>query len=125
MIFLSSRVMKFVLGLFLIPSLLLLYQNQSSNKHTHILPNGEIIEHSHPYDKSESDGSPNSHGHDALDFIFIGQLSDNEPDNLGFCPQFVDFSQSAEVIVLFLSGIKKDFFSKSNPSRGPPSPLFV
>jgi len=118
--FLGKIFGKALVGFILIPAVLLLFQNHFINRHTHNLPNGEIVEHSHPFKKSNSNGSPASHDHDTLELIFFAQLSDTETEIFSFCPYIVDIRQTTDV-KSFLDSvcIRKPFIS-SNPTRGPP-----
>ena len=47
----------------LIPVILLMFLNASVNKHTHQLPNGEIIVHAHMFAGHDNDTSSTSHSH--------------------------------------------------------------
>ncbi len=111
---------KVLVGFVLIPATLVLFQNQFSNRHAHILFNGEIVEHSHPFEKPSSDGSPASHNHDLLELIFFAQLSDIETELVSLCPPKVDVLHSADVKSLLDSACFQKPFIKANPNRGPP-----
>lgn len=62
--FLSIVLIVFTLGLFI---------NNSVNWHYHLLPNGIIVEHAHPYKKAAStSGTPfEKHGHSELEFLIL------------------------------------------------------
>jgi len=61
---------------FVIPLVLVLFFNQSTNKHYHVLPNGMVIEHAHPYKNSKTPGTPvQSHHHSDFDLLVLAQLS--------------------------------------------------
>ncbi len=53
----------------------ILIANSGIFMHTHVLADGSIIVHSHPYDKSENSGSPQSHHHSSFEFIFLDNLN--------------------------------------------------
>jgi len=53
----------------------ILIANRGIFMHTHVLANGSIVAHSHPYDKSENSGSSQSHQHTGIEFIFLDNLN--------------------------------------------------
>ncbi|PID88255.1 MAG: hypothetical protein CSB06_01130 [Bacteroidia bacterium] len=60
-----------------LPLVFLMYANSIANKHMHILPDGEIIIHAHPFLSSFSSDTKtgrNSHGHDQNDLIRLNFL---------------------------------------------------
>ena len=60
----------------LIPLTMLLFHNQLSNWHYHMLSNGMMVKHAHPYNKAENPGSPlSNHTHSDFEFLLFGQLS--------------------------------------------------
>jgi hypothetical protein len=60
----------------LIPLIMLLFHNQLSNWHYHMLGNGMMVKHAHPYSKAENSGSPfSNHTHSDFEFLLFGQLS--------------------------------------------------
>jgi hypothetical protein len=64
------------LALALIPVVMFLFHNQLSNWHYHILSNGMMVKHAHPYNKSEKPTTPfSNHQHSDFDFFILGQLS--------------------------------------------------
>ena len=64
------------MALALIPVVMLLFHNQLSNWHYHMLSNGMLVKHAHPYDKSEKPATPFSkHQHSDFEFFVLGQLS--------------------------------------------------
>lgn len=65
--------MKRVLSIVLIVFTLGLFINNSVNWHYHLLPNGIIVEHAHPYKKAAPDsGTPfEKHGHSELEFLIL------------------------------------------------------
>ena len=61
----------------MIPVILLLFFNTSNNKHTHILPNGQIVNHAHPF-KSDNSSTPyQNHKHTPFELIFLSFLSNS------------------------------------------------
>jgi hypothetical protein len=62
--------------LLLIPVTMLLFHNQLSNWHYHVLGNGILIKHAHPCSKADKPGTPfNSHKHTDFEFFILGQLA--------------------------------------------------
>ena len=62
----------------MIPLMALLIHNRIANGHYHILPDGEVVHHYHPYDKSESGSSDSpfaGHHHSAVDFNIIAMIT--------------------------------------------------
>lgn len=61
----------------LIPVLLMLFYNQLANWHYHVLTNGMVVKHAHPYDKPDQTENPaNNHKHSDSEFFFFYQFSD-------------------------------------------------
>lgn len=96
----------------------LLIANQGLFLHPHILENGTIVSHSHPYDKNQDSEPYKQHHHTKAEFLFYSNL------NILFL--------SVLLIVSFLSLISKNisfvdveknyfrFFSFSFLGRAPP-----
>ncbi len=64
------------MALALIPVIMLLFNNQISNWHYHLLSNGMLVKHAHPYNKSEKPTAPfSNHHHSDFEFFVLGQLS--------------------------------------------------
>lgn len=61
------------IALLLIAVMAMLTFNQSVNLHTHILNDGTIISHAHPYQKTNDTGPVTSHSHNMKEFTFINQ----------------------------------------------------
>lgn len=49
--------------------------NNAAFLHTHILPNGEIIQHAHPFSKDNAENQNPGHTHNALEILILNQLS--------------------------------------------------
>ena len=54
---------------------MMLFANYAYFKHTHVLDNGNIITHAHPYTQNPSDGSEPKHDHTKGELIFLSGLS--------------------------------------------------
>lgn len=94
--------------------------------HTHILPDGRVIEHAHPFKAAgkNSDSQPNHH-HTSPEFLLLFHIY-----------HFFGNVYPLFIVILFLNGICRKFFlikrevwyspnyKKVNPSRAPPLLLF-
>lgn len=70
----SNRMVKLrkyiqILAVLLIPVYLLVMGNSILNRHTHVLPNGIVITHSHPFTDSKT-GLPVKHSHTPNQVLF-------------------------------------------------------
>ena len=61
--------------MFLIAVMGMLTLNQSANLHTHILNDGTIVTHAHPYQKANDTEPVTSHSHSMKEYTFIHQLN--------------------------------------------------
>jgi len=60
-----------------IPAMMALYYNQAANWHYHILPNGLVVEHAHPFKKNHFPGTPfQQHHHTDLELSLLSLLYD-------------------------------------------------
>jgi 4-amino-4-deoxy-L-arabinose transferase-like glycosyltransferase len=70
------RRLKESLFLLLLPAVMWLFINASVNMHFHILANGYIIEHAHPYKKDPSGSMPfQTHHHSRAELILFSLFS--------------------------------------------------
>ena len=61
-----------IIAVILLFAIVLLFENSVINWHYHVLPNGEVICHAHPYKKQHNDTSQdNSHSHSDKDLIIL------------------------------------------------------
>lgn len=59
-----------------ISAVLLLFYNDAANWHYHLLQDGTLIRHAHPYTPNPDDHGPfRNHKHSQNDFIFFAQFS--------------------------------------------------
>jgi hypothetical protein len=66
---------KYIL-LLSIPAVLMLFYNQSANWHYHILKNGTVVKHAHPYSNDSQGNAPfQKHQHTDLELIVLSQFS--------------------------------------------------
>lgn len=71
----AKRVNKWFL-LFTIPAVMWLYFNQAAFWHFHILENGIVVEHAHPFKNNPIPGTPyQSHHHTDFEYSILAQLS--------------------------------------------------
>lgn len=63
-------------ALLVIPAMVLLFHNRVSNWHYHVLHNGIVVEHSHPFSDSKKDSTPfQNHQHSESEFLMLAELS--------------------------------------------------
>ncbi len=61
---------------FIVPLVLALFFNQSSFWHYHVLQNGLVIEHSHPYKNDKTPGTPfQNHSHSESELLLLAQIT--------------------------------------------------
>ncbi len=118
----SRQIRKYLIVVIIIPALVCLIINSSSNGHYHKLKNGITIYHAHPYDKQHDNNSPEkSHHHTNLEFFFLGLITNSVflfSIGLVFSPSRTHF----ENIYIFSNWIipEKDYYPLFN-KRAPPS----
>lgn len=106
----------------LLPATIALFFNNQTNKHVHVLPNGQIITHSHPFSKDSHDGK---HTHTAKEFSLFASVFNT------FSSEVVSFTFA--FTLLFFVEIKHFEFiqTTSNPhsfyksNRAPPYQIKV
>ncbi|MBN2664826.1 MAG: hypothetical protein JXR68_14345 [Bacteroidales bacterium] len=70
------RKIKLVFVLILVPAIIALFFYNQTNKHIHILPNGQIITHSHPFSKDQG----SKHSHSSKEFSLISHFNNISVD---------------------------------------------
>lgn len=121
---LKKNIISRVLILAMIPVAILLFQNHLSNWHYHVLNNGIVIKHSHPYNKAENPGNPlSNHKHSEFEHFILAQLAG--------LALLIAFASLAMVFVfgiyavLWLSGFRFPFlrqlYLSLQPLRAPPA----
>jgi hypothetical protein len=116
--------MRVFVSIVLVPLLLLFFFNRVANWHYHILPNGLVIEHSHPYSSSTNSKSPyQNHSHTDFEIIVLSIITTLS----GFLLVLFFLSKgTVKQIRPLLSAISNQQifsdspFSQSYPRRGPP-----
>ncbi len=102
------------LALLLIPVYFLVLGSTVKNRHTHVLPNGVVITHSHPF--TDASGKPIQHGHSRNQIAFFQLFT-------------FDYFESTPEVVLTektddLQGEIKPIYV-SQISETPPSAIFL
>jgi hypothetical protein len=68
---------SFSLILLLLPAVVWLFFNTTVNRHIHILSNGYVISHSHPFVKKQADSNPSKmHQHTEKELLLLSLFSD-------------------------------------------------
>ncbi len=70
-----------------LPATLWLISNHYINKHYHVLDNGEVVSHAHPY-QSSNDTPFQDHDHCDFDYSILAQISSNSSVEDTFSPEF-------------------------------------
>ena len=52
----------------------LLMVNRAFYIHIHVLPNGTMVSHAHPFSKSTDNGEEKDHQHSSLEFLLLEQM---------------------------------------------------
>ncbi len=74
MIGLRKDITKNLIVGFMISIMAMLFVNQILNMHTHVLPDGEVITHSHPYSKSGKNGTFPGHNHTNCEYHILSHV---------------------------------------------------
>ena len=120
MIRILRRYMKFGFVL-LLPAYFTILVNSVVNKHTHILPNGFVLTHAHPYDSSDA-GFPKKHHHSEKEFFFFQSFSISDYNTADNDVVFQKISKPCQVFIISqIENVTLGVFSADNPRRGPPS----
>jgi hypothetical protein len=53
----------------------MLLANHTINMHMHVLDNGSVVTHAHPYDKTSDNELPKEHKHSSEELLFFSTLS--------------------------------------------------
>jgi hypothetical protein len=68
------KIQKYVRVLLLFALLAVMYNN-ITNQHRHVLPNGQIIVHAHPFSKNENNDPQKKHTHNNNQLIIISLIN--------------------------------------------------
>lgn len=72
-----GRLLKSLFVLLLLGILGYALSNQITNKHAHMLADGTIIQHAHPYQKSNDAAPFKKHHHSSWEYVLIDQVNTN------------------------------------------------
>ena len=73
--FITQNIRK-ILVILTVPAVMWLFFNQLANWHYHVLPNGIVIEHAHPFTNNQVPGAPyQNHNHTDFEYTVLGLIS--------------------------------------------------
>ena len=104
-----------------IPLVLMLFINSTVNKHQHILANGQIVIHAHPYKLLQSETSGQNHNHSKEELAFFALISD--PLSMGllfFVGIFVFLLSYSKTLEIFDSQFIVSDYSYALKNKAPP-----
>jgi len=113
------KILKKVVAVALIIIVFAVTMNNALFIHSHVLPDGEVIQHAHPYNTSENPGTPyKTHHHSGFEFLLLNNL-------FSFlwviiAAVFIVFNSNVQVIFISKFLFKKSFTYLYLLSRGPP-----
>ncbi|MGM0532340.1 MAG: hypothetical protein ACQER7_13425 [Bacteroidota bacterium] len=119
----SFRVRRHIISLLLIPFIVGIGINYIENAHYHKLPDGEVVQHAHPYEKDTSthDSPFQKHHHTSFEYFLFGQLT-HEPylpvSELAFLN--IPFTDGEIIQPLYLVHDVDSWISLYSSPRGPP-----
>jgi hypothetical protein len=106
--------------LLLLPMYFIVLGNSISNRHTHILPNGFLVSHAHPFEKGDTPGK-NNHDHTQTQYFFYQSL-DNLSHTIG--SEQIDFSVFQSEVEIESKSPISSYISESisfSKGRSPPT----
>ncbi len=115
------RKIKPIVIAFFVIAVLLFSFNSISNKHYHKLENGEVICHSHPYQKSNSQSPFQKHSHSKSELIFLSNISNSVFTIIFIISVIIVIKIEFKRITIkqFITHTNTNFY-KRNIYRGPP-----
>ena len=103
-----------ILLLALLPAMLWLFLNTTLNRHSHVLADGYIITHSHPFKKNQDSSSPlDNHKHTTRELLLFGLFSEIIFSIVTFLflePRFQELPQVLRVRMTHPMPVKKLFY---------------
>ena len=112
---------KKIVILFLLTSLIWLFANQAMNSHSHILNDGQVIRHAHPYVPDKNSHSPfQSHKHLPAVAFFLDLITSIFIDSFGSYSPFVILLTIFCVVPLLRIIPSSQFLDGFGTSRAPP-----
>ena len=118
----QRRKIKQIIVLITLPFVLLLFFNQVAYWHYHILENGLVVEHAHPYKNNTIPDYPfQKHHHSDFEYTLLAQISQLAGILIFFVLASYIFFTSAHQLLLQNHAIflQHDYLEVKNP-RGPP-----
>ncbi len=116
------RKIKIFVIAFLIPAILAITYNAVVNKHYHVTASGVVIEHAHPFAKSNSATPFQKHKHTKAELVFLALLSNTVSfATIILAVIFGLFSLQRKQYLVFNVLKKKSFYVNRQKSRAPPS----
>lgn len=107
-------------ALLLIPAYLLVQANSVMNRHKHILPDGSVVYHAHPFSKSAEEESKKQHTHTDQELYFFQALSNLVADDPSIDGSFEVFANRSGHFLLQDSEHIQCLFIHDSPNRAPP-----
>ena len=118
----NFRKIKNLIIAFLIPAIIAISFNAVINKHYHITAQGTVIEHAHPFTKTNSHTPFEKHKHTNAQFGLLALLSNTILFTVILLAViFGLFSLQKEKHIISNTSKKKVLFLKKQQSRAPPS----
>lgn len=68
------KIQKYLSTVLLFTLLIVMYNN-ITNQHRHLLPNGQMVVHAHPFSKNENNESQKQHTHNTNQLLFISLIN--------------------------------------------------
>jgi hypothetical protein len=115
----TARIFFLLLSL---PFYIWLYHNQMTNWHYHVLDNGSLVKHSHPYKNNTIPGTPfQKHQHNSFELLFLSLLYHSVPLLVALLAlgQLIR-SKARSISVTFTSYNLPHGFYRTLLLRGPP-----
>ncbi len=111
-----------IILLLLSPAVIVLFYNNVDNKHSHILPSGEIIEHAHPYKANNNSHNPVQNHKHTNSFILLLHIINSAISTVLLLLFFILKTNKYLLNVIFNKIIVfiKLFFLQSINNRAPP-----
>ncbi len=119
----SNRKIKQLLVLLSLPFVFWLYHNQMVNWHYHVMDNGAVIKHAHPYSSSRIPGKPyQDHQHTTAEFFMLALLFSSTSLLAILLVLGILFSHLTTSLFVTRTSPSIVFgFSQTNLLRGPPA----
>ncbi|MDX9882265.1 MAG: hypothetical protein RBS73_09375 [Prolixibacteraceae bacterium] len=104
----------------LLPAYFAILANSVMNRHIHVLPDGIIITHAHPFAKNPDGEKQANHRHTGKDFIFLQSFCIDFYIIPVYSFDFINFKYRQENNNFLPGFFPKDIFIFNNSQRAPP-----